>query len=104
MIINKYIKIKCLRRNTLDIYKYNICIYDKCNKLVFKGVTNEMGYVIYKSVATEKCSRLKILKVVCFNKDFCDTLIFTFDEIKKYHLINFKLVDKYYGLPIENES
>lgn len=42
MIINKYIKIKCLRRNTLDIYKYNICIYDKCNKLVFKGVTNEI--------------------------------------------------------------
>ena len=112
LIINKYIKIKCLRRNTLDIYKYNIFIYDKCNKLVFKGVTNEMGYVcfkpscyeIYKIVATEKCTRLKILKVVCFNKDFCDTLIFTFDEIKKYHLINFKLVDKYYGLPIENES
>lgn len=68
-----------------------------------------MGYVcfkpscygIYKIVATEKCTRLKILKVVCFNKDFCDTLIFTFDEIKKYHLINFKLVDKYYCLPIE---
>lgn len=96
-------KIKCLLKESLDINKYYINIYDLNNNLVYKGYSEyncfniDIKKGIYKiTIKSEKICISKHIYVNSYNSIF----IFIFDNIN-FHSVNFKLTDKnYIGLPI----
>lgn len=96
-------KIKCLLKESLDINKYYINIYDLNNNLVYKGYSEyncfniNIKKGIYKIII--KSEKICISRHIYVNS--CNSIInFIFDNGRS-RSINFKLTDKnYIGLPI----
>lgn len=93
--------IKCFMCNTIDIYEYNIRIYDKHKRLIYESPTKDGKLVLNLK------KDLYIIKVNFKNNLLCRVIYCN----RKCNCINFyfernipitiKLVDKYYNLPIE---
>lgn len=110
----KIIKIKCLLCNSIDIYKYEIFIYDIDGNIVYNGKTNDKGYILFKVpylgiykiiIKAEKniCPKI-ISEKILIHKNCPNTILFTFKKLNKNYLspITIKLTDKNYkNLPIE---
>lgn len=102
-------KLKCLVRNCLTSYKYDIKIYDSNGLLVFNGKTNDYGFIYFEAknwevykIEIEPPIRIYpsiIKKYFIFKENSCDTITFIFYKILP---IVIKLIDKNYrNLPIE---
>lgn len=110
---NNKVKIKCRVFDSIDIYKYNIKIYDLDNRLIYCENTDEMGivyfepknYGLYKIVITNNDNmypRKIYSNILIFNNYHTFLFIFYKNLINKFNSVTIILTDKNYkNLPIE---
>lgn len=101
----KKIKIKCINK-----CKYQIIIYDHCGNKLFDGFTNNDGCLFF-DIPYYGVYRILIIKNknIKINTNFYvgikgyEEFYFRIDNVKKeFHLVTFKITDKFYnGLPIK---
>lgn len=100
------VTIKCMIKDSLKVYKYNVKIYDEFNNKIIDDVTdgyghydfNVINYGIHKIDIIH--SRLgKQSRVLFIDENYNDEVIIIFNNT---HPITIRLVDQnYIGLPIE---
>ncbi len=100
---NDYIYIKLYSNDSMCLSNIKIKLKDKCNEIVFDGITDNFGKVkipipvcsneVYKLVIYSTLSIVKIPLIARKNKIYCINIS---NNKRKEHLVTVLLKDKYY--------
>ena len=105
---NDHINKKLSSNKSIRLSNLKIKLEDKCNEIVFDGITDRFGKVkisicnneVYKLVIYSNLSIIKIPLIARKNKLYCINIS---DNKRKEHFVTFLLKDKYYpNIKIEN--
>ena len=96
-----YIYIKLCSNESMNLSNLKIKLEDKCNKIVFDGMTDKFGKAkiqicnndVYKLVIYSNVSILKIPLISIKDKVYCINIS---NNKRKEHLVTVLLKDKYY--------
>lgn len=99
-MINDYIYIKLYSNDNLSLSNLEVILKDKCNKIVFSGITDNFGKVkipicdneIYKLFIQTNLSIIKIPLIAKKNIVYCINI----STETKEHLVTIMLMDKNY--------
>ena len=100
-MISDYIYIKLCSNESMCLGNLKIKLKDKCNEIVFEGITDNFGKVkipvcsneVYKLVIYSNLSILKIPLIARKDKIYCINIS---NNKRKEHLVTVLLKDKYY--------
>ena len=98
---NDQIYIKLYSNKSISLSNLKIKLEDKCNEIVFDGITDRFGKVkisicnneVYKLAIYSNLSIIKIPLIARKNKLYCINIS---DNKRKEHFVTFLLKDKYY--------